>query len=124
MIYINYKSGLSLIGILLALLISDACLEINLAFSILAFSISGFVISLFSKTLPLLKHQPFIQARLIWLIASVIIYTLMLSSFDDIALLIKNISLASVLNCLFLFLITYFIEPLLSRKGPKDIIVG
>lgn len=121
--YLFYRTNLSLGVALIILFVSDASLGINLSFSILSFTVVGFLLSILGRIYPLFKQQPFIQGRVFWVTGCVILYTIMKANFQVVEI-VEELVAAILINNLILITVTYMIEPFLARRGGGDIVIG
>jgi hypothetical protein len=121
-IYLVYRSNSALFLGLVILFFADASLGINLAFSILSFTVVGFLLSILNRIYPLFKQQPFVQARVLWLFGCIIVYTLLKSSLE-IGDVMGGLFGSILINTLLLLILTFLIEPFFGRRTGKDIVI-
>jgi len=121
--YFNSKSKYNLIFIMLILYLIDTILHVNPAFSIISFSVGGLIISLISKSLPILKQQPFISARIFWLVISSIIFEFF--NLKSITAIFNLDSISGlILTIIILVILTVIIEPNFQRKKNAEISIS
>jgi hypothetical protein len=91
--------------------------------SFFIFALTGLIMAVVGKLLPLFKQQPFWWARIIWQIMAIIIYTLIRDNFN-LNLVLANIAALLILNTVLLSLTTWLSIPSLTRRRNVDIIIS
>lgn len=120
-IYFAYRYRLSLIAIFLVLFIADASLGLNPSFGLISFALAGLGVTVVSKLLPIGKKAPFLAARVLWLLLSLLSY--------NILVLNGRIAWAEflgslLLNSLLLVLVTLALESRLTASKSQEILIA
>lgn len=118
-VYLNYRSYGAIVFLMFILMFVDATLQLNIAYSFLSWTAAGLAVSLINKVLPLLRQQPFISARIVWIIIAVVAFRLFQNDFS----LSINIIPVVIINILVMLALTYMLEPFIGERRIADITI-